>query len=69
MPLNEPMLSVQHILNQKSTCNKSTTFMQRLHKVFDLFGQCKFSFSFKKKKKPTIPGHHLHEYYMSYDNL
>ncbi len=69
MPLNEPMLSVQHILNQKSTSNKPTTFMRRLHKVFDLFGQCKFSFSFKKKKKPTIPGHHLHEYYMSYDNL
>ena len=53
MPLNEPMLSVQHILNQKSTSNKSTTFMQRLHKVFDLFGQCKFSFKKKKKTNYT----------------
>ena len=51
MPLNEPMLSVQYILNQKPPSNKPTTFMQRLHKVFDLFGKCKFSF--KKKKKPT----------------
>ena len=67
MPLNEPMLSVQHILNQKTPSNKPTIFMRRLHKLFDFFGQCKLSF--KKKKKPTIPGHHLQEYYMSYDNL
>ena len=67
MSLDEPMLSVEYILNPKTPLKKSTTFMQRLHKVFDLFGQCKFSF--KKKKKPKIPGHHLQEYYMNYDGL
>jgi len=67
MSLDEPMLSVEYILNPKTPSKKSTTFMQRLHKVFDFFGQCKFSF--KKKKKPKIPGHHLQEYYMSYDGL
>ena len=67
MSLTSPMLSVEKILAPNYKSHKQRTFMQRLHKVFDFFGQCKFSF--KKKKKPKIPGHHLHEYYMSYDGL
>ena len=67
MPLTSPMLSVEKILTPNYKSHKQHTFMRRLHKVFDVFGQCKFSF--KKKKKPKIPSHHLHEYYMSYDDL
>ena len=67
MALNTPMLSVRSILNDAPSPKKKYTFMHRMHQFFDLFGQCRFSF--KKKKKPKIPGHYLHEYYMSYDNL
>ena len=49
MSLTSPMLSVEKILAPNYKSHKQRTFMQRLHKVFDFFGQCKFSF--KKKKK------------------
>ena len=65
----DPKRSVHEYLTDDLLPRKSRTFMHQVHALFDWFGSCKVSFSFRKAKKAKIPGHHLHEYYMNYDNL